>query len=103
MGILRRGKGPDAAPSDAGADETDVEDVPVGPTGRALHSVGAYFEAAFRRFGINFTGYLLTTALCGLPTAVLIAVFRNTALSGELMGVLLSLAYALGFVAVVRR
>ena len=108
MGLLRRSGG-DAAdegsePVEAavadGAGEGDEEDVPLGPTGRPLHPVGAYFEAAFRRFGINFTGYLLMTALCGAPTIVAIAVFRNTALSGEAAGLLLSMTYAVGFVAV---
>lgn len=106
MPLLRRkGSDPDdaepAAPADdAGAGEDADEQVPVGPTGRPLQPVGAYFETAFRRFGINFSGYLLMTAVCGLPTVAAIIAFRSTALSGEAMGVILSMAYALGFVVV---
>ena len=75
-----------------------MEEGPVGPTGRALHPVGAYFEAAFRRFGINFGGYLLYTAICGLPVLGVAVLITHTTLSGEIQGLLLSLAYALGFV-----
>lgn len=108
MGLLRRSRG-DAAdegiePDDAsiadGAEDDHGDDVPLGPTGRPLHPVGAYFETAFRRFGINFTGYLVMTAICGLPTVGAIALFRNTAMSGEAAGVLLSATYAIGIVSV---
>lgn len=47
-------------------DEDSLADVPLGPTGRPLQPIGAYFEAAFRRFGINFGGYLLYTVVFGL-------------------------------------
>ena len=79
-------------------EENVEEQGPVGPTGRPLHPVGAYFETAFRRFGINFTGYLVMTVVCALPTLLAVFVFRNTALSGQVAGALLSFAYALGFV-----
>lgn len=81
MGLLRRGSGP-AGPDDdldldpeaglaaADAGPDDEEPGPLGPTGRPLHPVGAYFESAFRRFGVNFGGYLLLTVACGLPWAV---------------------------------
>jgi hypothetical protein len=80
MGILRRGRGPEGPEDDldldpeaglaaADAAPDDGEQGPLGPTGRPLHPVGAYFEAAFRRFGVNFGGYLLLTAICGLPWA----------------------------------
>lgn len=102
MGIFRRsGSTPDDEPVaalDSESGQPVDEEVPVGPTGRPLHPVGAYFEAAFRRFGINFTGYLLMTVVCALPTLVAVFIFRNTALSGEAAGALLSFAYALGFV-----
>jgi hypothetical protein len=42
------------------------DDVPLGPTGRPLQPIGAYFEAAFRRFGINLGGYLLYAVVFGL-------------------------------------
>lgn len=74
----------------------EEEDVPLGPTGRPLHPIGAYFEAAFRRFGINFLGYLVYTVACGLlPIGAAIAVPRM-GLSGELQGILLSGSYILG-------
>lgn len=74
----------------------EEEDVPLGPTGRPLHPIGAYFEAAFRRFGINFLGYLVYTVACGLlPIGAAIAVPRM-GLSGEVQGILLSAAYVLG-------
>lgn len=74
----------------------EEEDVPLGPTGRPLHPIGAYFEAAFRRFGINFLGYLVYTVACGLlPIGAAIAVPRM-GLSGELQGILLSASYVLG-------
>ena len=102
MGIFRRsGSPPDdesVAALDGESGQPVDEEVPVGPTGRPLHPVGAYFEAAFRRFGINFTGYLLMTVVCALPTLFAVFIFRNTALSGEAAGALLSFAYALGFV-----
>ena len=65
MGIFRRsGSTPGDEPVaglDGESGETVEEQWPLGPTGRPLHPVGAYFEAAFRRFGINFTGYLAVT------------------------------------------
>ena len=69
----------------------------LGPTGRALHPVGAYFEAAFRRFGINFGGYLLATAVCGLPTVAAALFVTHTAIGGTAAGILLALSYTLGF------
>lgn len=101
MGILRRGGQSDEAAPDEGAAAVgggEHDDVPRGPTGRELHPVGAYFEAAFRRFGINFGGYLLYTAVCGLPTIIAAFVVTHTALGGEAQGLLLALSYALGFV-----
>ena len=99
MGLLRRGADSDeAASGEDAADVGEAEQPPVGPTGRELHPVGAYFEAAFRRFGINFGGYLAYTALCGLPTVVGVLVTRNTALTGQAQGLILALAYTLGFV-----
>lgn len=70
MGLLRRSAStPDDDPA-TGADvesgEAAEEQGPVGPTGRPLHPVGAYFEAAFRRFGINILGYTVYTLICGL-------------------------------------
>ena len=75
MGRFRRSR--DAADVDPDDDidlEVDPDDGeideemqgPLGPTGRPLHPVGAYFEAAFRRFGINILGYSLYTIMCGL-------------------------------------
>ncbi|MGI9117531.1 MAG: hypothetical protein ACR2JV_07840 [Gaiellales bacterium] len=104
MGILRRSGDaddvePDGGPDAPGGDAaTDEEQGPLGPTGRPLHPVGAYFEAAFRRFGINFGGYLLYTAICGLPTIGAAIIVTHTTLSGEVQGLVLALAYALGFV-----
>ena len=102
MGLFRRSASmPDDESARAGeveGEENVEEQGPVGPTGRPLHPVGAYFETAFRRFGINFTGYLVMTVVCALPTLLAVFVFRNTALSGQVAGALLSFAYALGFV-----
>ena len=102
MGIFRRSGSTPADEPVAGLDgesgETVEEQGPLGPTGRPLHPVGAYFEAAFRRFGINFTGYLVMTFVCALPTLAAVFIFRNTALSGEAAGALLAFTYALGFV-----
>ena len=75
-----------------------MEEGPVGPTGRALHPVGAYFEAAFRRFGINFGGYLLYTAVCGLPTIVAALIVTHTSIDAQVAGILLALSYTLGLV-----
>lgn len=80
MGIFRRsGPTPDpdsdpaVEPSADPAAESEVEDGepeaelgPFGPTGRPLHPIGAYFEAAFRRYGINILGYSVYTLICGL-------------------------------------
>ena len=102
MGLFRRsGSTPDdeSAPGpDVASGEPVEEQGPVGPTGRPLHPIGAYFEAAFRRFGINFTGYLVMTVVCALPTLLAVFIFRNTALSGETAGALLAFTYAIGFV-----
>jgi hypothetical protein len=102
VGIFRRSGSTPADEPAAGLDgesgETVEEQWPLGPTGRPLHPVGAYFEAAFRRFGINFTGYLVMTFVCALPTLAAVFIFRNTALSGEAAGALLAFTYALGFV-----
>ncbi len=64
--LVSDGSEPDPDELDAATPEADEVEGPVGPTGRPLHPIGAYFEAAFRRFGINFGGYLLYTAACGL-------------------------------------
>jgi hypothetical protein len=68
----------DTATGDPRDEEPVAEesDVPVGPTGRPLQPVGAYFEAAFRRFGVNFGGYLLYALAFGLiplGTALIVA------------------------------
>ena len=75
MGRFRRSRDADDVDPDDDIDlavdphdgEVDEEmQGPLGPTGRPLHPVGAYFEAAFRRFGINILGYSLYTIMCGL-------------------------------------
>ncbi len=84
MGLFRRSSAGDFAEFD---DTVEVEAAavvedpgPLGPTGRPLHPVGAYFEAAFRRFGINFGGYLLYTVVCGLfPVGAALIVSAITA------------------------
>lgn len=63
MGFFRRSS---TATEPETKDQTVQNDGPLGPTGRPLHPVGAYFEAAFRRFGINIGGYLLAALACGL-------------------------------------
>ena len=72
---------------------------PLGPTGRPLHPVGAYFEAAFRRFGINFGGYLLLTALCGLPWAVTEFSLDGSGLDPQLQLLARGATFAVGLVA----
>ena len=70
MGLFRRSASEPDAESDLEPGSESGEPVekqgPVGPTGRPLHPVGAYFEAAFRRFGINILGYTVYTLMCGL-------------------------------------
>ena len=65
-----------ADPPAAGPDGTDADGerggaperrpAPLGPTGRPLQPVGALFEAAFRRLGGGFAGYVLYTVCFGL-------------------------------------
>jgi len=100
MALFRRARS--ATPPDdggsAGEGGAEAELGPLGPTGRPLHPIGAYFEAAFRRFGVNFLGYLLYTAACGLfPLA---AVLVNDSVGGAFeVGLLVfSLAFVLGHV-----
>lgn len=70
MSIFRRSASTPADEPEHGVDgesgESAEEQGPIGPTGRPLHPVGAYFEAAFRRFGINILGYTVYTLICGL-------------------------------------
>ncbi|MEI7439889.1 MAG: hypothetical protein WCK20_09495, partial [Thermoleophilia bacterium] len=88
MGLFHRGS---ASSDDAtelddelDLDESVVEEEqgPLGPTGRPLHPVGAYFEAAFRRFGVNFGGYLLLAAVSGLPLLGVKLIVSGTAIPG---------------------
>jgi hypothetical protein len=109
MGILRRGRGAEGPEDDlvldpeaglAAADvPADEEPGPLGPTGRPLHPVGAYFEAAFRRFGVNFGGYLLLTAICGLPWAVAEFSLDGSGLAPQLQLLIRGTLLALGLVA----
>ncbi len=100
MGLFRRR----SASSDAANDqdlELDAPDVeeeqgPLGPTGRPLHPVGAYFEAAFRRFGINFGGYLLIAAVSALPLLGVKVIVSGTAVPGLWAGLMYAAAFALG-------
>ncbi|MSO48213.1 MAG: hypothetical protein EXQ67_09070 [Thermoleophilia bacterium] len=103
MGLFRRGSTSSDGSSDLEFDddlEVDAgiaEEVgPLGPTGRPLHPVGAYFEAAFRRFGVNFGGYLLIAAISGLPLLGVKVVVSGTAISGLVAGLLYAAAFALG-------
>ncbi len=74
----------------------EEDEGPLGPTGRPLHPIGAYFEAAFRRFGINFGGYLLYTVACGLlPVGVALINSASNA-PAQVQLLLFSLAYVLG-------
>ena len=112
MGLLRRGRGPDGPDDEldldpeaglaaaAAAAAADDEQGPLGPTGRPLHPVGAYFEAAFRRFGINFGGYLLLTVLCGLPWAVAEFSLDRSGVDPQLQLLIRGFTFAFGFVAV---
>ncbi len=108
MGILRRGRGAPGPEDDldldpeaglAAAEPADEEQGPLGPTGRPLHPVGAYFEAAFRRFGVNFGGYLLLTAICGLPWAVAEFTLDGSGLEPQLQLLIRGALLAFGLVA----
>lgn len=109
MGILSRGRGAPGPEDDLDLDPEaglaaaepadDEEQGPLGPTGRPLHPVGAYFEAAFRRFGVNFGGYLLLTAVCGLPWAVAEFTLDGSGLEPQLQLVIRGSLLAFGLVA----
>ncbi|MBJ7249418.1 MAG: hypothetical protein JHC83_09355, partial [Thermoleophilia bacterium] len=74
----------------------EEEQGPLGPTGRPLHPVGAYFEAAFRRFGVNFGGYLLIAAVSGMPLLGVKLIVSGTAVPGLWAGLMYAAAFALG-------
>lgn len=75
----------------------DGEDVPVGPTGRPLQPVGAYFEAAFRRFGINIGGYLLYAIAFGLIPLGTALVVAALPVSSQVAYFVFLFAFSLGF------
>jgi len=74
----------------------EEDEGPLGPTGRPLHPIGAYFEAAFRRFGINFGGYLLYTVACGLLPFGVALINSATNAPAQVQLLAFSLAYVLG-------
>jgi hypothetical protein len=102
VGIFRRSAGtPDEEPvredADADADGQPVEEQgPVGPTGRPLHPVGAYFEAAFRRFGINILGYTVYTLICGVLPVIGALIVSATSLPEWLGLFIFFLGFTLG-------
>ena len=111
MGILRRSSGasePDpesgdeiGVESDDASGTSDEAQVPVGPTGRPLHPVGAYFEAAFRRFGINILGYSVYTIICGLLPVGAALVVSASALPESLGLFVFFLGFTLGNVVLI--
>jgi hypothetical protein len=98
VGIFRRSASTpaDEPASDGESGESDEKQGPVGPTGRPLHPVGAYFEAAFRRFGINILGYTLYTVICGLLPVGAALIVSATALPEWLGLFVFFLGFTLG-------
>ena len=100
MGLFRRRSASSDATNDHDleleAPVVEEEQGPLGPTGRPLHPVGAYFEAAFRRFGVNFGGYLLIAAASAMPLLGVKVIVSGTAVPGLWAGLMYAAAFALG-------
>ena len=100
MGLFRRRSASSDAANDLDleleAPVVEEEQGPLGPTGRPLHPVGAYFEAAFRRFGVNFGGYLLIAAVSALPLLGVKLIVSGTAVPGLWAELMYAAAFALG-------